>query len=99
MHIIDKVLIPNHLPGPSPPAPGPAPAPKGKNIVELAVATPDLSTLVTTLKAAKLTGALSGKGPFTVFAPTNEAFAKLPAAQSVHQIFPAPQPHVSAPVC
>ena len=50
------------------------------NIVELAVATPDLSTLVTALKAAKLTGALSGKGPFTVFAPTNEAFAKLPSA-------------------
>ena len=49
-----------------------------KNIVDLAAGTPDLSTLVTALQAGKLTGALSGKGPFTVFAPTNEAFAKLP---------------------
>ena len=62
---------------------------KNKNIVELAVATPDLSTLVTALKAAKLTGALSGKGPFTVFAPTNEAFAKLPAATLKHLLEPA----------
>jgi len=50
-----------------------------QNIVELAASTPDLSTLVTALKAGDLTGALSGTGPFTVFAPTNEAFAKLPA--------------------
>ena len=49
-----------------------------KNIVELAAGTPDLSTLVTALKAGELTDALSGKGPFTVFAPSNEAFAKLP---------------------
>merc|ERR1711981_5309 len=48
------------------------------NIVGLAAGTPDLSTLVTALKAGKLTTALSGKGPFTVFAPSNEAFAKLP---------------------
>merc|ERR1719506_1991215 len=59
------------------------------NIVELAVATPDLSTLVTALKAAKLTGALSGKGPFTVFAPTNEAFAKLPSATLKRLLDPA----------
>ena len=50
-----------------------------KTIVDLAVATPDLSTLVAALKAADLVGTLSGKGPFTVFAPTNEAFAALPA--------------------
>merc|ERR1712151_595493 len=56
---------------------GAGPAPK-ENIVELAAADKDLSTLVTALKAANLTGALSGSGPFTVFAPTNEAFAKLP---------------------
>jgi len=53
------------------------PAPKGQNIVELAQATPDLSTLVTALTAADLTGTLAGIGPFTVFAPTNEAFAKI----------------------
>ena len=59
--------------------PGPAPAPGGKTIVDLAVATPDLSTLVTALKAGGLVDTLSGPGPFTVFAPTNEAFTALPA--------------------
>jgi uncharacterized surface protein with fasciclin (FAS1) repeats len=49
-----------------------------KNIVELAASTPCLSTLVTAVKAANLTGALSGAGPFTVFAPTNKAFGRLP---------------------
>ena len=53
------------------------PTPTTKNIVQLAQATPDLSTLVTALVAGGLTGTLSGKGPFTVFAPTNEAFAKI----------------------
>ena len=48
-----------------------------KNIVEIAQATPDLSTLVDALVAAELTEALSGTGPFTVFAPSNAAFAKL----------------------
>merc|ERR1712028_273941 len=51
---------------------------KASSIVDLAVATPDLSTLVTALKAGGLVDTLSGTGPFTVFAPTNEAFAKLP---------------------
>lgn len=50
-----------------------------KSIVDLALATPDVSTLVTALKAAGLVETLQGDGPFTVFAPTNEAFAKLPA--------------------
>merc|ERR1719478_790417 len=50
------------------------------NIVDIAVGTPDLSTLVTALKAGQLVDTLSGAGPFTVFAPTNEAFAKLPKA-------------------
>lgn len=45
------------------------------NIVEIAQDTPELSTLVGALVAADLTGALSGDGPFTVFAPTNAAFA------------------------
>ena len=58
----------------------PTPAPhEGKTIVDLAVATPDLSTLVTAVKAADLVATLSSPGPFTVFAPTNEAFAALPA--------------------
>ena len=51
---------------------------QASTIVDLAVATPDLSTLVTALKAGKLVDTLSGAGPFTVFAPTNEAFAALP---------------------
>lgn len=50
------------------------------DIVAAAVATPSLSTLVALLQKANLVGALSGPGPFTVFAPTNEAFAKIPAA-------------------
>ena len=59
--------------------PGDAPEPAGKTVVDLALGNPDLSTLVTALKAAGLVDTLSGKGPFTVFAPTNEAFAALPA--------------------
>ena len=50
-----------------------------KNIVENAAASPDHSTLVTAVKAAGLAETLSGAGPFTVFAPTNAAFEKLPA--------------------
>ena len=50
-----------------------------KNIIETASANPDFSTLVTAIKAAGLVDTLSGPGPFTVFAPTNEAFAKIPA--------------------
>jgi len=50
-----------------------------KNVVEIAAGNADFSTLVAAVKAAGLAETLSGKGPFTVFAPTNEAFAKLPA--------------------
>merc|ERR1712086_377074 len=60
----------------------------GKTIVDLAAATPDLPTLVTALKAGKLVDTLPGAGPFTVFAPTNEAFAKLPKALLQHLLDP-----------
>lgn len=50
-----------------------------KNIVENAVNSPEHTTLVAAVKAAGLVDTLSGPGPFTVFAPTNAAFAKLPA--------------------
>jgi uncharacterized surface protein with fasciclin (FAS1) repeats len=50
-----------------------------KNIVENAVNSKDHTTLVAAVQAAGLVETLSGAGPFTVFAPTNEAFAKLPA--------------------
>ncbi|MBG6110205.1 putative surface protein with fasciclin (FAS1) repeats [Flavobacterium sp. CG_23.5] len=49
------------------------------NIVGVASANADFSTLVTAVKAAGLVETLSGEGPFTVFAPNNAAFAKLPA--------------------
>ena len=52
---------------------------KTKNIVENAMNSADHTTLVAAVKQAGLVETLSGKGPFTVFAPTNAAFAKLPA--------------------
>jgi uncharacterized surface protein with fasciclin (FAS1) repeats len=58
------------------------PAPAGsaqKDIVDTAVAAGTLNTLATALQAAGLADTLKGKGPFTVFAPTDEAFSKLPA--------------------
>ncbi|KAA1245764.1 fasciclin domain-containing protein [Aquimarina sp. RZ0] len=64
IQIIDAVLIP--------PSFQPLPS-----IVEIAIDTPELSTLVEVLQAADLVDALSGEGPFTVFAPTNDAFAAL----------------------
>ena len=60
----------------------------GKTIVDLAAATPDLPTLVIALKAGKLVDTLSGAGPFTVFAPTNEAFARIPKATLDHLLDP-----------
>ncbi len=53
--------------------------PPTQNIVEIAQGNPDFSTLVTAVSAAGLVDTLSGPGPFTVFAPTNDAFAALPA--------------------
>src|SRR6476469_5746990 len=50
-----------------------------KNIIENAVNSADHTTLVAAVKAAGLVDTLQGTGPFTVFAPTNDAFAKLPA--------------------
>jgi uncharacterized surface protein with fasciclin (FAS1) repeats len=49
-----------------------------KDVVDTAVAAGSFKTLVTAVKAAGLVDTLKGKGPFTVFAPTDEAFAKLP---------------------
>lgn len=63
VHIIDGVLIPTTLP----------------NIVELAETVKDLSTLVAAVVAGDLVDTLSSPGLFTVFAPTNDAFGKLPA--------------------
>ncbi|HEY6256089.1 MAG TPA: fasciclin domain-containing protein, partial [Xanthobacteraceae bacterium] len=57
---------------------GGAPMYPSKNIIQNAVNSKDHTTLVAAVKAAGLVDTLSGAGPFTVFAPTNEAFAKLP---------------------
>jgi uncharacterized surface protein with fasciclin (FAS1) repeats len=65
IHVIDSVILPS--------------AGSPKTIAELAIETESLSTLVAAVKAAGLVDTLKGEGPFTVFAPTNEAFAKLPA--------------------
>ena len=65
-----------------------APAAAG-TIVDVAAANPDFTTLVAAVKAAGLADTLSGPGPFTVFAPTNEAFAKLPAGLVDKLLLPA----------
>ena len=57
---------------------GGAPMSPSKTVVENASAAPNLTTLVAAVKAAGLVETLSGPGPFTVFAPTNAAFEKLP---------------------
>ncbi|MEP7136011.1 MAG: fasciclin domain-containing protein [Chloroflexota bacterium] len=67
IHVIDTVLLP------------PAEEAAKKTIVDIAVADGRFTTLVAALQAAGLVETLSGAGPFTVFAPTDEAFAKLPA--------------------
>jgi transforming growth factor-beta-induced protein len=69
IHVIDGVLLPPADPEPTKPS-----------IVEIATSNPDFSTLVAALQAANLVEALSGDGPFTVFAPTNAAFEKLAAS-------------------
>merc|ERR1712107_26532 len=64
-HVIDGVLLP--------------PAANFGNLVQSAEGNKDLSILVSAVVAADLADTLSGKGPFTLFAPTNEAFSALPA--------------------
>ena len=71
IHAIDTVLLPPHFAATALPY-------ESRDIVQVAAGNKDFSTLVAALKAGGLVGALEGKGPFTVFAPTNEAFAKLP---------------------
>ena len=59
--------------------PAPAPAPAGPDIIAVIGADPNLTTLVSALRAAELVEALQTRGPYTLFAPNNAAFAKLPA--------------------
>src|SRR5207344_3196227 len=72
IHAINAVIVPPSL------APKPAQKPT-KTVVEIAAGNPDFSTLVALVSQAGLVETLSGPGPFTVFAPTNAAFEKLPA--------------------
>jgi len=68
---------------------GGAPMYPSKNIVQNAVNSKDHTTLVAAVKAAGLVGTLQGPGPFTVFAPTNAAFAKLPPGAVEHLLEPS----------
>jgi len=72
VHVVDAVLLP----------------PGKRTIIDIAALTPDLSTLVVAVTAGGLVDTLSGPGPFTVFAPTNEAFAALPAGTVANLLKP-----------
>ncbi len=67
-----------------------------ENIVQIASGNKDFSTLVAAVVAAGLAETLSGYGPFTVFAPTNEAFAKLPAGTVQELIKPENKERLAA---
>jgi len=78
IHIIDKVLVPKaFVLSPAPAEAMAATMAPNKSIVETAIGNPDFSILVAALQKAGLVEALSGAGPFTVFAPTNAAFTAL----------------------
>ena len=64
-------------------APMAEPAPAEKDIIDTAMTAGNFETLVTAIQAAGLVDTLKGKGPFTVFAPTDDAFAKIPQDQLV----------------
>ena len=75
-----------------------------KDIVDTAVSAGSFTTLAAALEAAELVDTLKGDGPFTVFAPTDEAFAKLPAghcqvdnAKAVMEWTPEARPRIRTP--
>jgi transforming growth factor-beta-induced protein len=76
IHVIDSVILPSEE---SPQAGADSGMAEMGSIVDIAAANENFSTLVTALQAAGLVETLQGDGPFTVFAPTNDAFAALPA--------------------
>jgi transforming growth factor-beta-induced protein len=78
IHVIDTVIIPQAAPTPVMPPTGAA-AQAAADIVDTAVGAGDFKTLVAAVTAAGLVDTLKGPGPFTVFAPNDAAFAKLPA--------------------
>ena len=90
VHIVSDVLLPG------PPAPTPTPPAPLVNIVALAQSVPTLSTLVTAIKAAGLAETLSSPGNYTVFAPSNTAFANLPAGVLANLLKPENKAQVRA---
>src|SRR5918993_268193 len=74
----------------------PARAQQTKDIVDTAVAAGSFTTLAKALTAADLVATLKGPGPFTVFAPTDEAFAKLPAGTLENQLKPENKDRLTA---
>lgn len=72
------------------------PAAASTTVVEAAMATPDLSTLVTAVQAAGLVDTLNSPGPFTVFAPTNQAFSAVPAPTLNSLLQPANRAQLSS---
>jgi len=77
-HFIDRVLIPRHLEAQLSAAAAPVADIPPYNLVERLQLIPQFSTLVTAVVVGKLAGALSAKGPFTLFAPNDMAFQRLP---------------------
>ncbi len=75
IHVIDRVILP--------PTDEPAAEAPTMDIVDTAVAAGSFNTLVTAVQAAGLVDALKGEGPFTVFAPTDEAFAAVPVTDGL----------------
>jgi uncharacterized surface protein with fasciclin (FAS1) repeats len=71
-------------------------AASAETITDIVAANPDFSTLLTAVQAAGLGETLAGDGPFTVFAPTNEAFAKLPADTLAALLEPANKDQLTA---
>lgn len=76
-----KPAAPSPAPTPTPaPTPPPAPTPAAKGILDVAAEAGTFKTLAAAVEAAGLVETLRGPGPFTVFAPTDDAFAKIPKA-------------------
>ncbi len=78
MLVVAAVLVAGCTTEPPEATPTPTPTPAPKNIIETAQDAGSFTTLLAAVEAAGLTGTLSGEGPFTVFAPTDDAVAKLP---------------------
>lgn len=90
------IAVANHHMAPANPMVGGAAMYPAKNIVENAVNSKDHTTLVAAVQAAGLVDTLAGTGPFTVFAPTNDAFARLPAGTVETLLKPENKPTLTA---